>query len=246
MEASVTEHRPSPIADAVPRTLGSPEKVLGMLDLVLRGGTRLDEALLDERSLPGIVRRLLVLSLGGMAVHGLVVGFAAQVLHPAWGAALAGPHPVLWMPVAFVLSFLGAIGVCLPSFYFYTQLSGLDASFRLVTAQALRAQATTSVLLLGVLPFYAAAVLSCAVFGGFLSFDANGVVVLGMILPFGVGLFGIHALYRSFRALAQVLPITHVRRGAFLGRMVLCWGMVYSAVAPVALWRIGEALSHVL
>ena len=137
----------------------------------------------------------------------------------------------------------GALCICLPSFYFYTQLSGLDASFRLVTAQALRAQATMSVLLLGVLPFYAAWLLGTVVG----VFDEPGTALFaGMCLPFGVGLWGIRAVYRGFCDLAEHLPITHQRRGNFLQRLVLCWGGVYSVVAPVALYRLGEALGAYL
>ena len=145
------------------------------------------------------------------------------------------------LPLSFVGAFMTALLVCLPSFYFFTQLSGLDASFRLVTAQAVRVMARTSVLMLGVLPFYAALSLTRVV-GGL--FSPYTVLHMGFYLPFLVGLFGIASLYRSFRSLLKVLPITHERRGRFLLRMVLAWGAVYSAVAPVALYRFVEALGR--
>jgi hypothetical protein len=206
-----------------------------MFDLVLRGQKRLSAVLRDEAALPETIQKLLALSLLGLAVQGLVLGLAAQLLHPAELAELGRGHPLLWMPLAFCLAFVGTLGICLPSFYFYTQLSGLDASFRLVTAQALRTQATTSLLLLGVQPFYAAYALAC-VLG--LASDPDTVLLAGCALPFGVGLFGVHALYRGFCDLAEVLPVTHARRGRFLQRMVLCWGALYSVVAPVALYRL--------
>jgi hypothetical protein len=212
-----------------------------MFELILRGESRLHRVLRDEAGLPEVIQKLLALSVLGLAIHGLVLGVAAELLAPipGKGAFYQAGHPVLWMPLAFVGAFLGALCICLPSFYFYTQLSGLDASFRLVTAQALRAQATTSVLLLGVLPFYAAWLLGTAV--GL--FDAaNTALFAGFCLPFAVGLFGIRAVYRGFCDLAQHLPITHRRRGAFLQRLVLCWGAVYSTVAPLALFRLCEAL----
>ena len=214
----------------------------GLFDLLLRGQDRLTALLTDERELPGIIQQMLGLSVFGMAVHGLVVGLAAQFL-AGCTTHLALGHAALWMPLAFPLAFLGAVCICLPSFYFYTQLAGLDASFRLVTAQALRAQATTSVLLLGVLPFYAAIALTCAV--GIVD-QADLVLLAGMALPFLTGLFGISAVHDGFLALARVLPITHARRGNVLGRLVLCWGAVYSVIAPVALYRISEALQKLL
>ena len=229
---------PVVVADPFP---SSPPTALGIFDLILRGQPHLTRVLVDERSLPGAVQRLLALSLLGLGVHGLVVGFAAQILHPE--LPYLGPlgHPALWMPLAFVLAFIGALCVCLPSFWFYTQLSGLDASFRLVTGQALRAQATSAVLLLGVTPFYAAVVLGCA--AGVLP-DAPSVIAVGLAAPFVVGLYGMRALYKGFCELASVLPITHRRRGDFLRRMVLCWGAVYTAVAPVALYRLAEAFGR--
>jgi hypothetical protein len=218
------------------------EVELGMFDLILRGQTHLTEVLRREKDLPVTLQKLLVLSLLGLGVHGLVVGFAAEALGAQLFAGAHG-HATLWMPLAFELAFVGALCVCLPSFYFYTQLSGLDASFRLVTAQALRAQATTAVLLLGVTPFYAA-----LVFAGALGLvqNTNQVIFAGLVIPFVVGLFGMHALYQGFCDLARVLPVTHQRRGGFLRRMVLCWAVVYTAVAPVALYRISESLSHLI
>ena len=218
--------------------LAAPE--LGMFDLILRGQSHLTSVLRREEDLPATMQKLLVLALLGLGIHGLVVGFAAEALGENLFAGAHG-HPTLWMPIAFVLAFVGALCVCLPSFYFYTQLAGLDASFRLVTAQALRAQATTAVLLLGVTPFYAAVVLAGAL--GLIQ-STSQVILVGLGIPFVVGLFGMRALYKGFCDLAQVLPITHQRRGDFLRRMVLCWAVVYTAVAPVALYRIAELLSQ--
>ena len=205
----------------------------GVFDLVLRGQQRLTQLLTDEAFLPEAVQKLLAWSLVGFATHGLVTGAALQ-----WtgGSPLAATHPALWMPFAFALSFVGALCICLPSFYFYTQLAGIDASFRLVTAQALRANATTSVLLLGVAPFYAAYALACR--SGFIEGGADEIANVGYLLPFAVGLFGVRNMYRGFAELAEVLPRTHTRRGHFLRRMVVCWCGIYSLVAPVALWRL--------
>ena len=223
----------------------APAAPRAMFDLVLRDPQRLDALLLEEGKLGAAMHKLLGLSLAGLAAHGLLLGFVQRTI--LWSSLspstqeFFGAHPMLTLPVAFIGAFLTALGVCLPSFYFFTQLSGLDASFRLVTAQAVRVMARTAVLLLGVLPFYAALSLSRAV-SSIVSPDT--VLAVGFGLPFFVGLFGIASLYGSFRALLKVLPITHERRGRFLLRMVLAWGAVYSAVAPVALYRCIEALGR--
>lgn len=215
-----------------------------LFDLVLRDSAGLDALLLSEARQGRALEGLLLLALVGLLLHGVLVGVAASLALRSGALAgwqyLLGSHPARSIPLALTGGFLAALGVCLPSFYFFTQLSGMDASFRLVTAQAVRILARTSVHLLGVLPFYAAVALSRAVSD---VISATEVLVLGLALPFFVGLFGIAALYRSFRALVQILPITHVRRGDFLLRMVLAWGAVFSTVAPVALYRFAEALA---
>jgi hypothetical protein len=201
-------------------------------DLILRGDARLDRALLDTTQLPALVMRLLLTSVLGLAIHGFLIGLIANAV------ALAPVSALAWMPFSFVVAFIGAISICLPSFYFYTQLSGLDASFRLVTAQALRAQATTSVFLLAALPFYGAWALTPVL--GY-AHDPRKLVLFGMVLPFLLGLRGIHAVRRSFDELSRTLPITHRRRGDYVRRLVLAWGAVYSAVAPVALFLLADA-----
>ena len=221
-------------------------KPRGFFDLVLRNDKRLDTVLLDEDSLTVNLQKLLGLALLGLCIHGVVVGLAAHLLtgdgHSLDWDWMQKGHPMLWMPLAFSAAFLLALSVCLPSFYFYTQLSGLDASFRIVTTQALRVLASTSVLLLGFLPFFAAVALGSVV--GLV--DPEKVLAAGVAAPFLVGLFGIRTLYRAFQELIKVLPITHERRGNFVLMLVLCWGVVYTAVAPVALYRIGAALANIL
>jgi hypothetical protein len=215
----------------------------GFFELVLSEGRPMDDLVMDDSRLTTTVQKLLMVSMLGLMIYGVVVGIAADTA--SLGTWFSQGTPAFWMPFAFSGAFLAALGICLPSFYFYTQLSGLDASFRLITAQSLRVQARTSVVLLGVLPFYTAVAL-----GAHLGFDwglgVDGVVLIGMFLPFAVGLIGIVTLYRSFKRLVERLPITHERRGNIVLRLVLCWGAVFSAVAPVALWRLGELFGAVL
>lgn len=209
-----------------------------MFELVLRRPRLLDRYLRDEASLPRAIQSLVTLSVAGLAVYGLIVGASAQLAREQLtGTFFTAGLPALWTPLAFVGAFLGAIGLCLPSFYFFAQLSGLDASFRLVTAQALRGVATTAVLLLGASPFYAAWLLGNVV-GVF--DDVQFTLRLGLVLPFLVGLFGVGAVERAFRSMLDVLPVTHQRRGNFVRRMVLAWGALFTAIAPVALLRLGE------
>jgi hypothetical protein len=172
------------------------------------------------------------------------VGLIAQSIDltqaPDIGWLLAGGHPVVWLPLAMVATFIGALAICLPSFYFYTQLAGMDASFRLITAQALRVQARTSVLMLGVLPFYVAAGLAGQLAA---PMSPDQILGLGLAMPFFLGLLGLDALRDSFERLGAVLPNTRADGTAFLRHAVVAWGAVFAAVAPIGLYRVGRALS---
>ncbi len=210
---------------------------------MLRDAEGVDDMVCDgERGLSAL-HHLLILGILGLALHGLALGVVIHLATPALPLSFATQGmPLLWVPLALVGGFLSSIAICLPSFYFYTQLSGLDASFRLVTAQSLRVQARTSVLLLGILPFYLAWALSS--FLGISQIDQ--VVALGFIIPFLMGFAGLYSVYQSFRRLAKKLPITHTRRGQFVLRLVLCWGAVTATVAPVAVFRLAQTFSGVL
>ncbi len=211
-----------------------------LYELLIRDEPELDGRIADEQHHEDTILRLLIVSLVGTILYGLVVGLAAQFREPgSFFEAWLGAWPVATLPISLAGAFFCALFVCLPSFYFYTQLCGFDASFRLITAQALRVQGRTSVLLLGILPFYAALALAAA--AGLLS--ATGwLVALGLSLPFVIGLFGLTSLYQSFRRLAATLPSGHRGRRNLLPAMVMAWGVVYSTVCPVALYRIGGFL----
>jgi hypothetical protein len=229
------------IADTAPVAVNS--DLPSAFDLILRGQRDLDVLLQNEANHVPIIRKLLTIAVLGLAAQGFTVGLTAQVLGAdemvLFGDMVSGPIAA-WMPVCFVVAFLGALSICLPSFYFYTQLSGLDASFRLVTAQALRTQATTSVFLFGVLPIYLALGLTSIVTH---AVAPDTVVFFGFVSPFVVGLTGVVALYRGFKHMLTYLDITHERRGDFLLRALVAWSGVYTAIAPVALYRAVTAMA---
>ncbi|MFU8804922.1 MAG: hypothetical protein ACNA8W_14000 [Bradymonadaceae bacterium] len=212
-------------------------------EAMLRDDERVDEWVQDEASLLGTIQKLLALGVSGLVIYGLAMGIVMELAKPQ---VLIQGTPVLWVPLALVGGFLGAIAICLPSFYFYTQLAGLDASFRLITAQSLRVQARASVILLGVLPFYIAWALAGFLGIEVLAADLELVIVIGFLVPFLVGNAGLLSIYRSFRRLVHRLPITHRRRGNVVLRMVLCWGAVVLAIAPVAIYRLAEFLSQII
>jgi hypothetical protein len=104
-------------------------------------------------------------------------------------------------------------------------------------------QAVTSVLLLGLLPFWAAVALAKV-----LDLPAPAsplVAIAGLALPFVAGLAGLADLRRTLRFLADRLPATHARLLQRLGSRGRC-------LSRVVLWRFsrrsssgGEDLSEV-
>ena len=210
----------------------------------MRNDRSLDEAAVDSARHVALIQRLLALSVLGLAVHGLVLGGLghATVGQLAGDIAWIRGTPAAWMPLALVLAFLGALFVCLPSFYFYTQLAGMDAPAGLIVVQSLRVMARTGALLLGFQPFFVALALAAVLEAA----PVHAVIAVGLASPFVVGLAGIVSLYRSFRRLVVVVPMTHARRGDFVLRFVVAWGGLYLVVAPVALWKAGALRGGIL
>lgn len=211
--------------------------------LVLRDGPPLDRLLLKEGGSLRVLQSLLGVGLLGVCSFTALVGWLAGIQSQALDLELTqwfGQVPVITYPLVMALAFLLTLAICIPSFYFYTQIAGVDAPFTLITAQALRVQARTGVLLLGSLPFFGVLAL-----GGELGWFGHPawVMGIGMAAPFLVGFFGLVSLMRSFGRLVDVLPITHPRRGVVFQGFILAWGGLYAVVSPVAVYRLGEALA---
>jgi hypothetical protein len=220
---------PEPKPTPVPRRLG-------LTRLLLRDPGALNEELARPERLPVRVAQLLGLSVGTFAVFGAVVGVMVTLLgHNSF--AQAAPHPWASLPIVFALGLTGALGLCLPVFVFCAQVSGLDASPALVTAQALRAKATSALALAALLPAYIAVSLGALWF----RVGADEAIVLGLLLPVLVGLVGITAIVRGFLDLAERQGLRHERR-AGLTALVVGASAVYTLVAPVALFWLFEAL----
>ena len=215
-----------------------------MFALLLRDDAELNDLVMDDSRREAVVRALVSLSLGGLLAHGFAVGLVAELAPPLGDAGLAEwlhGHPLLWMAPCLVAAFVGGLALCLPSFYFFTQLAGVEASPGLVVAQGLRALARTGVILLGAEPFFVA-----VVFGSILGWlSASAVTWVGLAMPFLVGVLGVTSVYKSFRALLDRVDITHQRKGDFVLHVAFAWACLYLVVAPVALWRVGQLLGRV-
>ena len=173
-------------------------------NFVLRDDPTFDAALLRPRKAGAeSVRRLLLLGVSGLIVHGFVLGFLAMLHADAllnFGANFVfGEVPMAWMPIAYMGAFLGALAISLPAFWFMTLLAGMDLPFRVVVAQALKLQARASILLLGFLPLYFCGGLAAHL----LHWPADGLLLVGLGLPFAMGLLCLESLRAGFMRLAE-------------------------------------------
>jgi hypothetical protein len=117
-------------------------------------------------------------------------------------------------------------------------------SFVQTVAHVVKGMGATSVMLVGLLPVYFAVVLGMIVFKASEPWLLNS-LYLGLALPFIAGLWGIRSIYRGFFALVDTIPEEQrYSRGVFLRRLTLAWAAVYTAVTPIMIWTLWNAIAE--
>ena len=124
--------------------------------------------------------------------------------------------------------------------------SGVPMSMAGVTVHTLKGMATTATALVGILPIYMAFSLGVAVFEA-PALLVDCVLQVGLLLPFGAGLFGARSLYAGFSALAGAMsPERRCQRACLLRRLVVSWSVCYAAVTPVMIYTLWEYFARTL
>jgi hypothetical protein len=245
--------------------------VLQLVEMILKSPRRLDRLIRRTDLQPALIPRFLAISLTSFALFGVALAIVLDAADAAprltalneyldekqhgvplivfdepetiahqWTSGAALP-----LIAAYCFGLIAATGVCLPSLYFYGLLSGVRLSMLDVVTHAMKAKATSAVALFGILPVYVAVVM------GVLIFDFHWVpdlfrewaLWLGFILPFIAGLWGTISLYLGFETLADTLPPERCeRRSCFLRRLVVSWAACYTAVSPVMIYTVWQAL----
>ena len=223
----------------------SPRSMLGLTELLLKHPRGLDRLARDETQQTWLIPSLLAICLASFGLFALVL---VVTLDSAPVAALPLPlaewrssHRTasaigLWL--AYTLGFTLTIGVCLPSFWFYGLLAGIRATWLQVTAQMVKGQAATAMMLLGVLPVYFTGALGAVIF------DAppetlRAVLWIGVGLPFLAGLWGVRSIYRGFVGLADTMPEERrCGRTWWLQWLTFACSVCYTAVCPVMIWTL--------
>jgi hypothetical protein len=251
--------------ETVPNT-----NMLGLVELILKRPDRLERLIREPARQADLLPRFLAIALVGFIFFGvalsliftsaaqwpkltpirdLVAGETTTVIafdsQPAAKSAATRwlDGSALQLIAAYAIGLVAASGICLPSLYFYSLLSGIRMTMLDVVIQTLKSKATAAVALVGILPIYAALSL------GILVFNAPPIVReaafwLGLVLPFLAGLFGTYSLYRGLGTLTDTLPIERRRRReCFLQRLVLSWSACYTAVTPLMIHTLWVALA---
>ncbi len=262
------------LAEVPPESVAPPtadeSTMLGLIELLLKNQPRLDQLTREPQMQRDLIPRLLAIGLIGYTIFGTamaVIFTSAQIWPeltalPAWLKNTQQPlirfatdldaaywsrwldGSALQLVAAFSLGLIGAIGVCLPSFYFYGLLAGVRTTMLQVTTNALKGMASSAVAVVGALPIYFAVVL------GLIVIHAPGWVIgavcfLGLALPFIAGLYGTRSLYIGFIGLADTLPEDRrCRRECFLRRLLFAWSVCFTAVTPVMIFTLWEYMSR--
>jgi hypothetical protein len=244
---------PLPDRDNIPFVLpattpGDERSALGLAELLLKDPGRVDALNREEPRQAELLPRFLGIALAGYTLYGLSMVLilnaapeAARPRHllPVPPARLADGS-ALGLVLGYTLGMVATNGVCLPSFYFFGLLAGVRLSMAQVTAQVLRCQATSAIVLVGVLPIYVAVVLGLVVFKAPPE-SLEWCLYAGLGLPFAAGLEGIRSLYRAVLGMGETLPPERrARRQTFLRRLTLSWSACYTAVCPVMIYRLWE------
>jgi hypothetical protein len=222
---------------------------LGLVELLLKDPERADRLGQDEIRQSVFIPRFLAIALTSYLLFTIAMVVILNAAPPA-----AYPHR--WLPIpqarvadgsalglvlAYNIGLVATTCICLPSFYFFALLAGVRMTSLQIAGQVVRCKASSAILLVGgILPIYVAVVLGMIVFGA--PADAlEACLYLGLALPFVAGLEGVRAIYRGVLGMAETLPPERrCRRECFLRRLTLSWAAVYTAVAPVMIYRLWE------
>jgi hypothetical protein len=266
-QSTIREGRDSALETQAPLPSEAPS-LLELIELMLKNPARLNALMRADWLQAAIVPRLLAVALAGFTAFGLFIGMllSASGVWPELNAIadylngypsrlfhyreIAGLRVTPWMNgsvlqlvAAYDFGLLAAIGVCLPSFYFYGLLAGVRASMLDVVVHALKAQAMTAVALIGIVPIYAALVMGLLVLQAEQSLMER-VLNIGLILPFIAGLIGVWSLYAGFIGLADTMKADRRgRRERFLRRLLVSWCVCYTAVSPVMIHTVWHHLA---
>lgn len=220
-----------------------------LVEEILKRPAVVDARLRDPRQAGILVPRLIAISLVGFTMFCLAASVILS-LSPELPAGIPASGSTLgdWLSLfaAYDVGLLLAIGICLPSFYFYTLLAGVRITMLETVAHALKGHAVAAIVLVGMLPVYVAITLGLTIFG---APDAwtHAFDYLLLTLPFQAGIAGAISLYRGFTQLCDTMPEHFARRRhCFLRRLLISWCGCMTVITPLVIYTIWVSLAQTL
>jgi hypothetical protein len=235
-----------------PPTSTDDRTTIGLVELILKHPDHVDRLTRDDTRQADLVPRFLAISLVGFTIFGVaatVMLNAAVALGSAgaWPRGMPAAHWGDWsvanLTLAYAIGLVAATGICLPSFYFFGLLAGVNPTMLGVLAHAMKGKSVAAITLVGIVPIYVAVVLAMIVFN--LPADLTQLTLYGaLVLPFVAGLNGVRSLYVGFMPMVDALPPQRrCRRACLLRRLVVAWSACYTAVTPLMVYTIWNHLS---
>lgn len=223
---------------------------IGLVEMLLKDRARLDRCMRQEDRQRELIPRFMAVALIGFTIYGVIATAllnAFQAQNGQWlphiPAANWNDLSALNLTLSFSLGLIAANGICLPSFYFYGLLAGIQTTMLSISAHALKGMAAGAVALVGILPIYVAISLTALVFPNFVGLPMFW-SAMGLLLPFIAGLWGAFDLYQGFVGLADTMPESHrCHRECFLRRLIFAWCGCFTFVTPVVIYSLWDLLS---
>jgi len=228
----------------------APESDLGVLhdpsafqlmNWMLTDRGRFREAIADEDWQPALLPRLLAIAMGCLFAYGIVMWAVIASTGTQLSFMTGGVPGRPWflsVPLAYALGMIGAVGICLPSFYFFALQCGFKPTLRNIVIAIAGGQALTSVFLIGILPVFAACILGAERLGGGPALLSKW-TTFGLFLPVVAGFVGAAELHEWFTGLAATLPAdARARREGVVGFLGLWSTGLYVVVAPVLVYQL--------
>ena|SRR3989442_11586863 len=222
---------------------------LALVEMLLKNPAMVDRLNREPTRQKELFPRFLLIALTSYLIYGILMVLILN-LAPAAAHVHSGPLPLppaFWsdgtawsLPLAYTVGMVLAACVCLPCFYFYSLLAGVQMSWLQITSVIGKGMAANAIMLLGLVPIYVIVALGAIIFAA--PTECLQVTLgFGLLLPFVSGLWGLRAIFLGIMHLTTVLPAEwQCRRRCFLRRLIASWTVLYAAVVPVMIYRLWE------
>jgi uncharacterized membrane protein len=230
---SVLPAEPSDVPQAV-------YSIWGLFELLLKAPKNIDPFLRLPELQPRFVVSFALMTLVGLSAHALVLWgilVAQPGAIPTW--LRETPPSLLTLLVAFMAAFpLGiflATLLLLPAYWYLGRLARLRMSVLEVLSHSLKGKATSSILLLGLLPIYGVLV-GCVILAQLGDAPVQLLLYVGFVLPFLCGLRGAGAIAEGFSTVAETTAgLSRANRESLPSSLIVAWALLFIAVTPVVM-----------